>query len=440
MAIDKNSFKVLIIGGGNCGLSLATGLKQVGISYTVFERESEHDFYHSIRNWSMLLHWGTQHLKNLVPEPLKARIGEIQVDPHNGTIGAIPFIDARNGQVFKAVPVEPGTTRVSKRKIRYLLTQGQNMNIKYNKRLVRLSFDEGRETITAHFNDGTQDEGHLVVGCDGSRSKVREYVVGVEAAKPQDLDLTTINFSATDFTREQAIKNREYHHICKLSIQPDVSATALLAALEVESPNPEDWKFQNYTSWWGPPLAQDLEDHQVRLEFYKDRMGMFCEPFRSAALLGAGLDAPKNFDDEPLNQDGKPRGTSSSTETFILPIYPGQQWSPLTPASWDNHGGRVTLAGDAAHSMLPHRGQGINHAFADADYLVAAIASAVNPSADGVAATRSLENVIGAYEEEMRQRGGKEVALSYEQAIKSRDVESWLRDSPLATVGVTKQK
>ncbi|PQE31187.1 fad binding domain-containing protein [Rutstroemia sp. NJR-2017a WRK4] len=64
--MTSSDFKVLILGGalsgnrakewliGNCGLALATGLKKAGIDYTVFERDSEHDFVHRPRDWGKI--------------------------------------------------------------------------------------------------------------------------------------------------------------------------------------------------------------------------------------------------------------------------------------------------------------------------------------------------------------------------------------------------
>lgn len=49
-----------------------------------------------------------------------------------------------------------------------------------------------------------------------------------------------------------------------------------------------------------------------------------CEPFRTASV--------------------------ALPEDEILPIDQSQQWAPI---EWDNRHGTVTLAGDAAHSMLP---------------------------------------------------------------------------------------
>ena len=97
--------------------------------------------------------------------------------------------------------------------------------------------------------------------------------------------------------------------------------------LDASDPDrPETWRFQNYTSWHGPPYAEDLKDPDERRKFYKERVSQFCEPLRTA------VDGVQDDD--------------------ILPVDAGQQWSPIP---WDNHNGRVTLAGDVAHSMVPRK-------------------------------------------------------------------------------------
>ena len=57
------------------------------------------------------------------------------------------------------------------------------------------------------------------------------------------------------------------------------------AALDIPDPSDtKDWRFQTYTSWDGPPYAEDLEDPVVRMKFVRERMAQFCEPFRTAFL------------------------------------------------------------------------------------------------------------------------------------------------------------
>lgn len=250
------------------------------------------------------------------------------------------------------------------------------------------------DLVKLAFEDGTTALGNMVIGADGSNSKVREFLVGREAAREEDIDLTTINFPWGGYTDQQARFLRSHHPIVQLSFAENMG-TAVLACLDIPDPNDtKDWKFQSYTSWWGPPYAEDLQDLVARTKFFKERMSKWCEPFRTA-------------------------GTAIADDALI-PIFPGKQWAPTM--EWDTHSGKVTLAGDAAHSMLPHRGQGLNNAVKDASDLVDAIQAAVT-------ATKSLHEAVTAYEEEMKPRGVKEVDMSLEQAKASRKVETWKESS-----------
>ena len=63
------------------------------------------------------------------------------------------------------------------------------------------------------------------------------------------------------------------------------------------------------------------------MSFYRSWVSSFCEPFRTGGL--------------------------KLTDGDVVPVYPGQQWAPTM--AWDNYGGKITLAGDAAHSMVPRK-------------------------------------------------------------------------------------
>lgn len=427
MTGSKNDFKVLVIGGGNCGLAIATGLKKAGIDYTVFERDSEHDFKHKTRDWGMLLHWGTEHLEALLPEHLKARIREPRVDPANEEMAPTPYINGKTGEIIGTVPTKI-ITRVSRSKLRRFLTEGEDLDIEYSKILSTIQADRAAGIVRVTFTDGTSATGNQLIGADGSRSVVRKYLLGSELAAPQTTDYTFINFSGAKYTAEQARACRVYNPIVKLCFHPDIPGTSLLAALDCYSSDPSEWKMQNYTCWWGPPYADDLRDAKVRLDFYRKHMGQMCEPFRMAAL--AGIETDDKLEAGVTEENGYGHA--------FVPVYPGQQWPPVTQdggengIKWDNHDGLVTLAGDAAHSMLPDRGQGLNNAMADARLLVDAIISAV------VEKKSTLGEAVTAYDDEMRPRGAKEVKLSYSQALATRDFNS-VANSPIFKVGHAKQ-
>lgn len=72
---------------------------------------------------------------------------------------------------------------------------------------------------------------------------------------------------------------------------------------------------------------------------------------------------------------------------------------------WNNHNGRTTIAGDAAHPISPFRGQGLNNALQDAALYVEAIGAVVSGA-------KSLEEAVLEYDAEILERGRKEIGVS----------------------------
>ena len=75
------------------------------------------------------------------------------------------------------------------------------------------------------------------------------------------------------------------------------------------------------------------------------------------------------------------------------------------PQRFQRHTDNVTLAGDAAHSMPPHRGQGLNHAIHDALNFVEAVKKI---QAD----PESQAQVLRSYNDEVAERSRKETLMS----------------------------
>ena len=85
--------------------------------------------------------------------------------------------------------------------------------------------------VAATFEDGAVEVGSIVVGCDGSHSKVREFLVGHEAAEMQDTGHTMINYAAGNYSSEEAHLLRSYHPIVKLCWHPVLPGGSLLAGM-----------------------------------------------------------------------------------------------------------------------------------------------------------------------------------------------------------------
>jgi 2-polyprenyl-6-methoxyphenol hydroxylase-like FAD-dependent oxidoreductase len=106
-------------------------------------------------------------------------------------------------------------------------------------------------------------------------------------------------------------------------ITPPTPRSDILPVQDVPDPeDPANWRFQVVTSWLGK--QDDSLDAAGRLAQVKEKASTMCEPFRSAVLW-------------------MPDDTKITYDTMAY-------W---VTAPWDNHDGRVTLAGDAAHPMTP---------------------------------------------------------------------------------------
>ena len=79
------------------------------------------------------------------------------------------------------------------------------------------------------FRDDTVEIGNIAIGCDGSRSKVREFLVGKEAAQQESVDLTMINFPKGGYTAEEARLLQTLHPVFKIAARPDTPGNAILA-------------------------------------------------------------------------------------------------------------------------------------------------------------------------------------------------------------------
>jgi 2-polyprenyl-6-methoxyphenol hydroxylase-like FAD-dependent oxidoreductase len=89
-------------------------------------------------------------------------------------------------------------------------------------------------------------------------------------------------------------------------------------------------------------------------------------------------------------------------DTYIAPDHI-RYWAD--PIIWPTWNGKVTLAGDAAHPMMPFRAQGLNNALQDAHSYVVGLISVVESQ-------KTLSEVVTEYSHESLRRGAAEIKLS----------------------------
>ena len=359
------------------------------------------------RDWNMGLHWGVEPLKSLIPDEMWSHIHSVQVDPSNPPTehDALKFLNAQTGECMAAIPVQ-SFYRLRRRKLRGLLAQG--LDIQYGKRLRTLTFSDDGKLATALFNDNTSITASLVVGTDGARSTVRQELLGPNAGLIRQLPYCA-TFVQARFTAEQAQFLRGFHPLYLAGIHP-AGYFSFFGMQDAEDPDrPETWTFFFYISWHCTREEQQATadwSNSQRLQQVKGLSKCFTDPWRSA------------FDWVPDDH-----------QVWYMCL---TDFDPCAPDHhWDNHGGRVTLAGDAAHAMTYQRGQGLNHSITDAAKLV----EATNRFLTGKS---TPADAITMYEDEMIARAGGEVSLSM---VNTEMVHDWQKvlQSPVLTAGVTKR-
>lgn len=87
----------------------------------------------------------------------------------------------------------------------------------------------------------------------------------------------------------------------------------------------------------------------------------------------------------------------------------------------------MTLCGDAAHPMTPHRGQGLNNALQDASNFVAAMKEVVGG--------KWRQDAVDAYDKEVLERGTTEMGISLKQTLFIHNWETMMQ-SPMVKMGM----
>ena len=225
----------------------------------------------------------------------------------------------RDGKTGKTLvePPFPGIRRMQIQKTKQNWSEG--LNIRFGKRLVDITTTSSG--VTAHFEDGTSEIGSVLIGADGGTSRVRKWLLGPLAA-PDVLPYVFMNFSFQVTADNAVYLDKQIHPIVDVGVHPRSMYIGLFVLDKPDLAKPETWIFYILATW-PKTTAEDEENTGDRLKRLRARMGDdWCEPYKSAVSW-----VP---DDVEIKRDE-------------LKIWHGKKW--------DNKEGRVTLAGDAAHSM-----------------------------------------------------------------------------------------
>ncbi|THU96340.1 FAD/NAD(P)-binding domain-containing protein [Dendrothele bispora CBS 962.96] len=385
--------RVLIIGAGSAGLLMAHSLKKLGISYTVFEQDAAIDARR--RDWSFGVYWAQSRLGECLPEGVdeKTLREKAQVDDYVAQEDFIlPTFNAETGELMKNLPT-PCSIRLQRRRFLKLLSQG--VDIRYGKRLEAIKTEGG--VVTVSFEDGTTEEGSLLIGCDGAHSKVRSFLLGPEKAALRPLPLLT-SAAVTTLPHDTALAIRKIHRRHMNAVHPSNGSSGWISIQECSDPEPSKWVFLMIQSWsdtnasdlQSPETKPDLSTKSAIVQDMRKRVGVWEEPFKSI------------WQSIP---DNAPAWHTRLSDWVTEP--------------WDNKSGTVTLAGDAAHSMTFHRGQGLNNAIDDVCTLLHALRDHYSPS--NTDAPTPFAEALKVYEANVWERGKTAVLSNTKNSVMLHD-------------------
>lgn len=317
------------------------------------------------------------------------RIDDVQVDPSVGRqdTGKFVFINLENLETKFNIPPN-FRRRVNREKLRKLLLQGVAEHVHWGQRLDDIH--PSPDGVRAVFDGGASVDGSIVVGAEGSNSRTRKFLLP-ESYRNYQLPVRLLGASIT-LTADEAKTLRDIDPLLFQGCHPTTGNYLWISLLDSPEINGtlgtdnETYKLQVIESW----IAKTPEDEvpatdAERVAVMKRRAREFHPSLRKVV--------------DAIPDD-------SCIIEIKLQDWPCQDW--------DNHGGRVTLAGDAAHAMTMYRGEAANHGILDARNLTNALKSVASGEA-------SIKDALDKYEAELRDRTAPAVLLSREACIMAHD-------------------
>ena len=386
---------VLISGAGLASLLLAQSLRRSSIPFLVFESDSSISF----RAQGYRLRLSSEGL-----DAIEAVLGPEKFPEFWDTCsktggGGFGSIDAITGEKIPdepksetaaniadqrpKIPPEPLVSRqgkivgISRGDMRRLFLSGCEDHVRWSHRVT--GYQATSSGVHAIFADGSKsEEGQLLVGGDGIHSKITKQLSG-GILKVYDTGARGIHGQAPT-TAFKALGEGVWR------ITDDSNPNGRLSIITNVRPG-------------------DMDDPNVQFGWtMAGTPGVIQAPNDNYALVGPP--AAKLAKDLTTNWHPRVKSLVDNIVEAEAAFWKITCSSPTGVPEWENNP-RVTLIGDAVHSMTPAGGIGANTAVRDSALLGRLLATKTGEGVDGV---------TEAYEKEMRVYGSEAVGASYRQA------------------------
>jgi len=300
------SKKAIIIGGGIGGITAAIALQRAGFDVTVFERAEElREVGSGLPLWTNAL----RALQKIGLEHVLEALGATVTAGSISTWQGDTLVDLRTEELLKRLGTINAVVHRAELLALLLETLGTD---RVHLGATCVGFTQDATGVRARFADGQEAHSDLLIGADGLHSVIRAQLFG--ATKPKYAGYTCW---------------RGVAHITRTELETWAWGKGYQFGVTPMSKGRAYWFAQFYT----PEETQDKAGGRKRemLDLFQD----WHDPIPAVIEATADEDILRNpiYESEPL-----------------------RHWSS----------GRVTLLGDAAHTMTPNLGQGACQAIEDA--------------------------------------------------------------------------